>query len=176
MKLPILVAVLAATTFALPAAAQLAASSVYIGAGAGRADHKTPDEKSTAWRIFGGYQFHPNFAAEVGYHHLGDVTRGGVDTDARAWELTGLGMLPVANMLSVYGKLGLYYAQTERRAAGLRGDENNTGLTYGFGVQWDAMRNVGLRLDWQRYDQTGGPTTGEGDIDVLGLNVVYRFR
>lgn len=174
--LAILAVTATATAFSLPAAAQLNMSSVYIGGSLGRADQKVPDEKDTAWKLFGGYQFNRNFAAELGYHHLGEVSRGGVTTEARAWDLVGLGILPVANTLSAYGKLGLYYGQTERRTTGVNAKENDNGLTYGVGVQWDAIPALGVRLDWQRYDQMGGPTTGEGDVDVLSVGVLYRFR
>lgn len=177
MKSATVILALVTSAFSLPAAAQLAASAVYLGGSIGRADQKVPDEKDTAWKVFGGYQFHPNFAAELGYHHLGEVTSSGVTTEARAWDLVGIGSLPVvANVLSLYGKLGAYYAQTERTTPGVRADENNNGLTYGFGAQWDATRNIGVRVEWQRYDQVGSRTTGEGDIDVLSVGALYRFR
>jgi OOP family OmpA-OmpF porin len=53
-----------------PAAAQL-----YLGATIGQAEFKEGclgtgecDEKDTAWRILGGYQFNKFFAAELGYY------------------------------------------------------------------------------------------------------------
>ena len=177
MKLAILILSLAGSVFALPAAAQLNASSVYLGGSLGRSNFKTPSETDTAWRVFGGYQLNRNFAAELGYHNLGEVNFVQGDRNAQVWELVGVGMLPVANALSVYGKLGGYYGKSEIKSSVVpSGDDTNGGLTYGAGVQYDMMQNVGLRLEWQRYDQVGGSRTGETDIDVLNVGVLYRFR
>ena len=169
--------VVVASAFALPAAAQVTLNSPYVGGSIGRADYRTADETDTAWRIFGGYQFHRNFAAELGLHHLGEVDQAGGTRDALLWEAVGVGAFPVANALSVYGKLGAYYGKSELRSPIVgSGDDTNGGLTYGFGAQYDVARNIGVRLEWQRYDQVGGSRTGETDIDVLNLGVVYRFR
>jgi len=168
---------LATTAFALPASAQLNMSSVYVGGSLGRSDFKTPSETDTAWRLFGGYQFHRNFAAEIGYHNLGQVNFVNGDRDAKIWELVGVGMLPVANALSVYGKLGGYWGKSELHSSVVpSGDDTNTGLTYGVGAQYDFMRQAAVRLEWQRYDNVGGNTTGQTDIDVLNVGLLWKFQ
>src|SRR5690348_10965589 len=112
----------AALVVAFPAAAQTqgrfgnALSSAYIGADVGQAKFKDGcnafatgcDDKDTQWGLFAGYQFTPNIAAELAYHNLGSVSTplGGID--ASTWELTAVGMLPLANRFSAYGKLGGY--------------------------------------------------------------------
>jgi OOP family OmpA-OmpF porin len=176
-----------------PAAAQLNMSSVYVGASVGQAKYKNAcegtsfagtscDDKDTAWRVLAGMQLNRNFAVELGYHNLGEIkaSGGGVSASNKVHlgELVAIGALPVLNVLSVYGKLGGYYAKTELSSniSGVGGDETNTGLTYGAGVQWDAIPNLGLRVEWQRYDNVGGDATGEGDIDVLSIGAIWRFR
>jgi OOP family OmpA-OmpF porin len=177
MKALAVVLALATTAFALPASAQLNMSSVYIGGSLGRSNFKAPSETDTAWRLFGGYQFHPNFAAEIGYHNLGQVNFVQGDRDAKVWELVGIGMWPVANALSVYGKLGGYYGKSELHSSVVpSGDDTNGGLTYGVGAQYDMMRNAAVRVEWQRYDNVGGNTTGETDIDVLNVGLLWKFR
>ena len=168
---------LATTTFALPAAAQLNMSSVYIGGSLGRSNFKAPSETDTAWRLFGGYQFHRNFAAEIGYHDLGEVNFVQGDRTAKVWELVGVGMWPVANALSVYGKLGGYWGKSELHSSVVpSGDDTNGGLTYGVGAQYDMMRNAAVRVEWQRYDNVGGATTGETDIDVMNVGLLWKFQ
>lgn len=177
MKAAAVILALASAAFALPAAAQLNMSSVYVGGSVGRSDYKVPDQTDTAWRIFGGYQFHRNFAAEVGYHHLGRVNFAGGDRDAKLWELVGVGMFPVANALSVYGKLGGYYGKSDLRSSIVpSGDDKNGGLTYGVGAQYDFMRQAAVRVEWQRYDDVGGSRTGETDIDVLNVGLLWKFQ
>jgi len=56
------------------------------------------------------------------------------------------------------------------------GDDTNGGLTYGIGAQYDFMPQAGVRLEWQRSDNVGGNTTGETDIDVLNVGLLWRFR
>src|SRR3954467_10471470 len=83
MKPSVAVLALAAAAFALPAVAQWDKSSAYVGGSIGQSKFKDAcsgnppgvscDDKDTAWRIFGGYQFSPNFAAELGYHDLGEA-------------------------------------------------------------------------------------------------------
>ena len=168
---------IAASAVALPAVAQVNMSSVYVGASIGRADYKVPDETDTAWRILAGAQLNRNFAAEIGFHHLGEVNQSLGTRKSYVFELVGIGAYPVANALSIYGKLGAYYGKSDfRSSAAGDGEDSNGGLTYGFGVQYDVVPKAGVRLEWQRYDQVGGSRAGETDIDVLNVGLIWRFR
>jgi OmpA-OmpF porin, OOP family len=195
MKSAAAVSVLALSAFALPAAAQVSMSSVYVGASVGQSKFKDAcsgasgavscDDTDTAWRLLAGYQINRNFAAEIGYHDLGEVNASAgpasASIKAKAFELVGIGAFPVLPVLSIYGKLGGYYAKTEA-SGGIAGfgsassDDNNTGLTYGAGVQWDVLPNLGVRGEWQRYDNVGSDSTSKGDIDVISVGAIWRFR
>jgi OmpA-OmpF porin, OOP family len=166
---------------ALPAAAQSRMSSVYIGADIGQAKYRNGcqfsptscDDKDTSWGLFAGYRFHPNFAAEFAYHDLGTISAPGASIDGNALELVAVGMLPVSNQFSAYGKLGGYRGELK----GLGINETNTDVTYGLGVQWDFTRNVGLRGEWQRYPKMGGGAfNGTTDVDVLRVGALWRFQ
>jgi OOP family OmpA-OmpF porin len=140
------------------------------------------DDTDTAWRIFGGYQFNRNFALELGYADFGEVRASGpggtVSAEATAFDLVGVGLLPIVDRFSIYGKLGLYRAETEARAntALLTGtfEEKNNDLTFGFGARYD-LGNVGLFAQWQRYVDVGGGDIGEDDVDVISLGALFRF-
>ena len=169
----------AALGLAGSAVAQPSLSSVYLGGTLGEAELKDAcqglascDDKDTAWRILGGYQFNRHFAAEVGYHDLGEASAPGGRAEATAWELVGIGTLPLASQLSLYGKLGVYRGELE--AAGI--EESNTDLTYGLGVQYDFAKAIGVRGEWQRYEKLGGGALVETDADVLSVGVLYRFQ
>src|SRR5687767_10640207 len=101
----------AALAFSGSAAAQSSVNSWYIGGTLGQAELKDAcagvsdcDEKDTAWRILGGYQFNRHFAAELGYHDLGEASAPAGTSEANAWELVGIGSYPIANQFSIYGK------------------------------------------------------------------------
>jgi OmpA-OmpF porin, OOP family len=142
--------------------------SFYLGGALG-----ANDDSESAWRLLGGYRAHRNLALELGYADLGDMTIGGNTVNSEAWEVSGLGILPLSEAFSAYGRLGFY--RGEARGGGIT--ENNTDLTFGVGAQYDVNRNIGVRLEWQRYTDFGGGALGRvSDQDVVWLNAVYRFR
>jgi OOP family OmpA-OmpF porin len=164
----------------------------YAGASIGQGDAKdgcadlpagvSCDSKDTAWRILGGYQFNPMLSAELGYSNLGEVSASGggevVTAEASAWELVGVAKFPVANQISLYGKGGLYMATVDvsSNIPGDSGEEDNTGVTFGVGGQYDINRNIGVRVEWQRYMDVGDDElVGETDVDVLNVGVVFKF-
>ena len=172
----------------------------YLGASIGQSQAKdfcddsggfSCDDKDTAWKLFGGYQFNRHLAVEAGYTDLGEVglsgAVGGVSVrgtiEVTAFELMGVGSIPVMDRFSLYGKLGLYHAETKRNITGTLGPitstdndkETNTDLTFAFGARFDITRNLGLRAEWQRYLDVGGGEIGEDDVDVLSVGMLWRF-
>jgi OOP family OmpA-OmpF porin len=148
-----LVALLSAAAMAFSAGAM---AQGYVGLDVGQTDVGPTDD--TGFKIFGGYQFHRNVAAELGYGLLFD--KGGLELTSL--EAVAVGMFPLANQFSIIGKLGLAMLD-----ASPGGDE--TELTYGIGAQYDVTRNLGVRLQWQRY------STDPDDIDFISLGVLWKF-
>jgi OOP family OmpA-OmpF porin len=141
---------------------------LYLGGGIG-----SNDDNEWVWRLLGGYRAHRNIAVELGYIDLGDISVGSRPARGEAWELVGLGILPLNENFSVYGKLGGY--RGEARGGGIKETRND--LTYGIGGQYDVNRNLGVRLEWQRFADFGGGGFGvRGDQDIISLNAIYRFR
>ena len=180
----------AAAVFGAPSYAQ-GMGVGYVGGSLGQSDVKDAcdglsncDDSDTAWKVFGGYQFTPSLAVEAGYTDLGEVSarEGGASlrAEATAWEVVGVGSIPVADRFSLYGKAGLYRAEIEVRVriAGLGSDsldESNNDLTFGFGARYAVSDAVGVRAEWQRYSDVGGGDIEEGDIDVMSVGVLFRF-
>lgn len=188
-----------AAVIAGPASAQSTTaqylSHAYLGGGIGQSKAKdgcsgvsgtgvSCDDKDTAFKLFAGYQLNRNFAAELGYTNLGKVNASvpGASTDIKTQlgELSAIGAFPVWQELSIFGRLGGYYADAKMEGA-LTGSKKTGGFTYGAGVQYDFMRNLGVRGEWQRYakikareDATGAE--GESDYDLLAINVIWRFQ
>jgi OOP family OmpA-OmpF porin len=160
--------------FAGSAAAQSSPGAWYLGGTLGQSKFKDggDDNKDTAWRILGGYQFNRYFSAELGYHNLGEVSAAAGTTKGNAWELVGVGAWPLIERVSVYGKLGAYRGELK----GPSDKETNNDLTYGAGLQYDLNKQVGVRGEWQRYNKMGGGSIAETNVDVLSVGVVYRFQ
>jgi OmpA-OmpF porin, OOP family len=132
--------------------------SFYIGAEIGQGDAGTEDD--IGYKILGGYQFHRNFAAEVGYGILVDKN----DVEVTTLELVGVGMWPLGNNFHILGKLGFANVEFDTRA----GSEDKTEVTWGVGVQFDMGRNLGLRAMWQRYET-------DEEVDFLNVGVIWKF-
>jgi len=191
---------IALAAFALPAAAQMSMSNLYLGGSIGQSKAKDAcegattscDDKDTSWRLFAGYQFNPNLAIEAGYADLGKATASGVVSgvnlsekfEASAWDLVAVGILPLGSQFSIYGKLGVYYGEVKGSATATLGGvsasasdkDTNTDLTFGLGAAFDINRNFGVRAEYQKYKDMGGSNVGKSDVDVLSIGVLYRFR
>jgi len=161
-----LVSVLGAAAVAMSVGAQAQQTAgaplvpnIYAGIELGQAD--VGNEEDVGFKIFGGYQFTRNFAAEIGYGMLFDKS----DVEVTALEFVAVGMFPIANQFSLIGKLGLANVEVDTRA----GSRDKTELTYGIGVQFDVSRNLGVRALWQRYD------TDPEEVDWLAIGAVWRF-
>ncbi len=140
------------------AIAQPAVPGFYVGGEVGQSD--VGDEDDIGFKILGGYQFHRNIAAEIGYGMMFDKS----DVEVTALEFVAVGLFPIANQFSLLGKLGL--ANVEVDARGLSDDK--TELTWGIGVQFDVSRNLGVRALWQRYET-------DEELDWLAIGAVWRF-
>jgi OOP family OmpA-OmpF porin len=168
-------------------------SGWYVGGGIGQSKididttgldpATTIDDKDTSFRVFGGYQINRHFAVELGYSQLGELSGnepgfGSFTSEAKAWDLVAVGILPVADKFSLLGKVGMYKADVDfsAPAAGESMSDSNSDLTYGIGVQYDFSKNLGLRAEWQQYKKVGGSDVGESDVDVMGISVLWRFK
>jgi OmpA-OmpF porin, OOP family len=149
----------AAMAVSAGALAQSTTTGFYIGAEAGNTDVSGADD-DIGFKLLGGYRFHPNIAAEVGYGMLYDKD----DVEVTALEFVAVGMFPIGNQFSILGKLGLANVEADTRF----GSEDKTELTWGVGVQFDVSRNLGVRALWQRYET-------DDAVDFLAIGVTYKF-
>ena len=139
----------------------------YVGGHVGRADWDRANDEDTSIRILGGYQVNRNIAAEFGYTDLGSVAGG--SAKGKAWDLVGVGSIPLADKFAVYGKLGFAWSEVK----GFGQNESSLELTYGVGVSYDFSPTVAFRGEWQKYPDAGDGAT---DIDVLSIGVIFRFK
>jgi OOP family OmpA-OmpF porin len=213
MKIPATnLAAAAALAMLLAAPAWSQERGFYLGGSVGRAEAKdvcenttdlgvniSCDDNDVGFRLFAGYQVNRHFAVELGYADLGEatsgvVTSGGISANASvsavAWDLVAVGSFPLMERFAIFGKLGIYRAESELSGGGtvrtasapinaspvsFRGEETNSGLTFGAGIGYDFTRNFGVRAEWQRYQEVGGGDIGEADVDVLSAGILYRF-
>jgi OOP family OmpA-OmpF porin len=175
---------LAGIVLAFSAPAALAQSNLgfYAGGSLGQmeADGSCPafvscDRKDSSWKVFAGYRFHPNFAAEAFYADWGEisVSAGPVTGtgEISSFGISGLAILPLANQFSLFGKLG--FANTDQEfsasAPGLfaSDSEDGTEMVLGFGAMFSFTSNLSLRAEWETLD--------DSEVDIISIGLQYRF-
>lgn len=147
----------------------------YAGAGAGQAlvDERAYDDEDTAFSVFGGYQFHRNFALEAGYTDFGKLEpRGeGSNLELASASLTAVGILPFTEKFSGYAKAGFQRWDLDRAIPGLTGTAKDDGTdpVYGLGLQYRFNDLVALRGEYTRSE------VEELDVDAAQVQVRFDF-
>lgn len=146
------------------------------------------DDTDTGWKLYLGYQINPNFAVEAGYIDFGkfsfsSTTAGGsLGGDLKTKNggfIDAVGIIPLSSNFSIFGKVGGYSVKTELDGSGAGGSvsasHRSNDWTYGIGVGYDFNRNVGVRLEWERFNDVGNNSTVHNDIDLTSVGIVYKF-
>lgn len=149
------------------------------------------EERDLGYKVFGGYLLNGNFAIEGGYFDLGTFGFSAVTLPAatldgeikiRGINLDLVGSLPISDRFSAFARAGVNHAKVKGSFAGTgfitatepETSERDTSYKFGFGLQYDFSRSLGMRVEAERYriDDTVG---NNGDIDLYSVNLVYRF-
>ena len=149
------------------------------------------DDSSTGFKLFGGYQFNRNVALEGGYFDLGKfgfkattVPTGTLDgrIRLRGVNLDLVGRLPVTDKFSVFGRVGVNYADARDNFTGTGAvrvlDANprkhDANIKFGAGLQYDFTEALGMRAEVERY-RINDAVGNKGDVDLFSVGLVYRF-
>jgi OmpA-OmpF porin, OOP family len=205
--------VLAIASLAAPLAMAQETTGWYAGAGAGRSAAKiddaritsglaaqglsgiaiSDDERSTGYKVFGGYQINPYVGVEAGFVNLGHfgyraatVPAGSLagEMRSRGFNLDLVGTLPLAGKLSAIGRIGATSMRTSDSFAAtgavtmpyatVNPSQRTTGLKAGLGLSYALSPSLSMRLEAERYrlkDAVGN----RGDVDMFSVGLVYRF-
>jgi len=150
------------------------------------------NDRDTGYKIFAGYKISPTFAIQGGYFKLGQF--GYVATTVPAGSLSGniklqgvnldgVVTLPVTDQFSVFGSLGLNYAQARDSFSGTGAvrvpvipnpSKSQLNYKFGAGVQYDFTPSLGMRLEAERY-RINDAVGNKGDVDLVSVGLVYYF-
>ncbi|MBT9465038.1 OmpA family protein [Hydrogenophaga sp.] len=149
------------------------------------------DEKDTAYKLFGGYQFNRNIALEGGYYDLGktsfsSTTPAGAfnnSTRRHGLNLDLVGTLPITERFSMLGRVGAAHGRTQSNysgagatAAGVQGSrDSKTDVKVGLGVQYELNRSMWLRAEIERY-RVKTASAGRTNVDVVTVGLVFPFN
>lgn len=141
-----------------------------------------------------GYRFSQSFALEGGYIDLGKynfssfTTAPAADTvqgiyKAHALSLSAVGILPMNNKWSLFGKAGVARTTADLSANSVTGatalgraSGSGSGLLFGAGATYNFARNWFGKAELDRYQHVGDPSsTGQANINVFSLGMGLRF-
>jgi OOP family OmpA-OmpF porin len=143
------------------------------------------------WRLQAGYKFNPYFAVEAGYIDLGQADykanfAGGAakgSQKAGGVDLAVLGILPVTDNLSLFGKAGLVAAKVDTKltsgapaATNINDSSTEIRPLLGAGATYSLLKNVDLRFDYDHVSDIGkSGKGGKMDDDMVSAGVSYNF-
>lgn len=147
------------------------------------------DNKSFAFKAYGGYQFIRYFGVEVGYADFGKPRvkvsspgSGDVDYKTRGVFAEGVVTVPLIDRLSFLVKGGVLRWNTKLNVDASTGlplpsqTENGFSGMFGGGFQYMFTDAFGMRAEYEIYNSVGkDETTGSTHIHVMSLNGLLRF-
>jgi len=149
------------------------------------------DDKDTAYRLFGGYQFNPNLGVEAGYFSLGrssfsaitvPVGTLGGDTKFHGLNLDLVGTLPLSERWSAIARVGVQRANASSSFTGTgaasaltqsRG-RDDTNYKAGIGIQYAINSSMFVRGEAERY-RVSDTVGNRGNVNVFSLSLVFPF-
>jgi len=131
------------------------------------------NNEDTSWKAYGGYTLNKSMDLEVAYHSIGDISRttaaGTEISELSAVSISGVGKYEVNETIELFGKAGVAGWTSSNTA----GDEDGTGLTYGFGAKVSMNENMKIRAEWENVSGIG---TGGGDSDVSTMSLGIELK
>ena len=151
--------------------------------------------RATSWKLYGGYQFTPNWGVEAQYTDLGKrsatatfsgavVGSAGLNASASQWGIAGTGTMPLSNNFYLLGKLGVSRNEIANVTATFGGvtysgsGTSKTDLLAGLGVGYNFNKNVGVRFEYENFGKfsSNGGAGGSGiKGDNWGISLKYAF-
>jgi OOP family OmpA-OmpF porin len=167
----------ALVTAAAFAAVAAQAEGLYVGGSLGSTRYKGPDigglstdRSSTGGKLYGGYSFTPNIAAELGYADVGKASSAAGSVKGHGLYADLVGTVPLGNNFSALGRVGVFNGKTSVTGGT---SDSSTNAKYGLGVQYDFNKQAGIRGEWERYRFKAAGANADADLYSVGLN--YKF-
>jgi OOP family OmpA-OmpF porin len=132
------------------------AAGYYAGGSIGGSDWKDSvdgvrgSSSGVTGKVFGGYEFSPNFSLEAGGMDLGHMRDGTGKASSAGGFFDAVGRYELNPRWSVLGRAGLVRA----RFSTPDGDSTSNGLKLGAGVQYELTPQIALRGEYEHYHFT----------------------
>lgn len=149
------------------------------------------DERHTAYKLFGGYQFNRYLGVELGFFQLGrfnfnaqTVPAGTLSGEFRVQgaNLDVVGTLPITENLSGLARVGAQYARTRTTITGTgavnvadpRPSDRETNAKVGLGLQYAVGRSMLLRGEVERF-RVSDAVGNHPQVNMYSVSLVFPF-
>lgn len=149
------------------------------------------DERDTAFKLFGGYQFNRNWALEAGYFNLGKFGYTSTTTPAgtlhgqiklQGFNLDVVGTLPISERFSAIGRVGVQVADARDSFSGTGAvqvlspnpSKRDTNYKLGIGLQYAFSPSLLVRAEAERY-RINDAVGNRGDINMFSVTLIVPF-
>jgi OmpA-OmpF porin, OOP family len=161
---------------------------------------------ATPYSLTVGYKWMKYLATEISYIDLGNADYTGTvyDTeasaavgkikgqwDAKGWPVSVLGIWPIDDAWSVFGRVGVFIGDVKLTAkatyddgdlicglsACAKGHESQSSTEFigGVGTDFNFLDTWTARLEWQAMPSLGNDKVGDGNWNNFQFSVFYRF-
>ena len=141
------------------------------------------DDKGLSFEGFAGYMFNEYFSAETGFvfangfgQKLDLRLNGGpsriieATVDTKTFFLGAVAYLPFKSNSSFFVKAGMHFWDSELSVLGLSTKTDGTDPYFGLGMQQIYNDNIGIRLEWVRYN-----ADADSAMDIFKGSIIYYF-
>jgi OOP family OmpA-OmpF porin len=177
------------TACAIAAAALTAAPAFaqgYVGLGVGSSKISGFDTATVTGgntnksqvKIFGGFQFTPNWGAELQYSDLGkrDVINAGVAAGSittSQFSIAGTGTLPLNSGFSLLGKLGV--SANRINGSALLSNSNKTSALIGVGASYSITPALSVRVEYEDFGKVATVAANGSSVRVNAYSISLKY-
>jgi len=161
---------------------------------------------ATPYSLTVGYKWMPYFATELSYIDIGNADYTGKVYDnefdeyvgkvkgqwnAKGWPVSVLGIWPIDDSWSVFGRLGVFIGDVKLNAKAVydggelicgedacaKGHESQSSTEFigGVGTDFNFMDTWTARLEWQAMPSLGNDDVGDGNWNNFQFSILYNF-
>ncbi len=134
----------------------------------------------SGFAINGGYNISNNLAAEIGYDIISASTSTAAKNTHKSMQVAAVGTYSVANAIDLVGKLGFASSGFDNKPdTGATFAKSNNSLMYGLGAQYNANKQVNVRIMYENLGVTAKKDTelpaGDATLSKISIGANYAF-
>lgn len=175
----VVIAALLSAFAATPAVA--ADTGFYIGAKFGSVNYgygNVYNNSQAGYGLLFGYTVNDYFAVEAELNRLGGFDSSTGTIKGRSFGFCGVGSLPLSPEFSLFAKMGIASSTLDDTAKpGYTGNYTytNTGLSIGFGGQFNVNEAAGIRFGYDSYPVGDSAITTTSHAGMLYIGGIFKF-